>query len=158
MKSRMAVRELCSVVAWMGRGLGREWIHRYVWMNPFAVHLKLSQHWLLIGYVLCCAVLSCLVVSDFATPWTVACQAPLSMGIPQARILRWVAMPSSRGSSQPRDWTQVSWSRLIPYHLSHQGRLKSELLICLWLFDFRYLGEKGMCWWREGSIKSHMFK
>ena len=26
----------------------------------------------------------------------------------QARILEWVAMPSSRGSSQPRDWTQVS--------------------------------------------------
>ena len=26
----------------------------------------------------------------------------------QARILEWVAMPSSRGSSRPRDWTQVS--------------------------------------------------
>ena len=42
------------------------------------------------------------------TPWTVAHQAPLSMGILQARILEWVAMPSSRGSSQPRDRTQVS--------------------------------------------------
>ena len=30
------------------------------------------------------------------------------MGILQARILVWVAMPSSRGPSQPRDWTQVS--------------------------------------------------
>ena len=29
-------------------------------------------------------------------------------GILQARILEWVAMPSSRGSSQPRDQTQVS--------------------------------------------------
>ena len=29
-------------------------------------------------------------------------------GILQARILEWVSMPSSRGSSQPRDWTQVS--------------------------------------------------
>ena len=29
-------------------------------------------------------------------------------GILQARILEWVALPSSRGSSQPRDWTQVS--------------------------------------------------
>ena len=44
----------------------------------------------------------------FATPWTVACQAPLSMGILQARILEWVATPSSRVSSQPRDQTQVS--------------------------------------------------
>ena len=29
-------------------------------------------------------------------------------GILQARILEWVAMPSFRGSSQPRDWIQVS--------------------------------------------------
>ena len=43
----------------------------------------------------------------FATPWTAACQAPLFMGILQARILEWVTMPSSRGSSQPMDWTQV---------------------------------------------------
>ena len=29
-------------------------------------------------------------------------------GILQARILKWVSMPSCRGSSPPRDWTQVS--------------------------------------------------
>jgi len=29
-------------------------------------------------------------------------------GILQARILEWVAFPFSRGSSQPRDGTQVS--------------------------------------------------
>ena len=29
-------------------------------------------------------------------------------GILQARILEWVSFPFSRGSSQPRDWTQVS--------------------------------------------------
>ena len=37
------------------------------------------------------------------TQWTVAHQAPLSMGILQARILEWVAMPSSKGSSRPRE-------------------------------------------------------
>ena len=37
-----------------------------------------------------------------------ACQAPLSMVVLQTRILEWVAMPSSRASSQHRDWTQVS--------------------------------------------------
>ena len=37
-----------------------------------------------------------------------AYQTPLSMGILQARILEWVAMSSSRGSSQPRDRTRVS--------------------------------------------------
>ena len=47
-------------------------------------------------------------VQLFATPWTVAHQAPLSTGILQARILEWAAMSSSRGSSQPRDQTQVS--------------------------------------------------
>ena len=30
------------------------------------------------------------------------------MGILQARILQWVAMPSSMGSSQPRDQTQAT--------------------------------------------------
>jgi len=30
------------------------------------------------------------------------------MEVLQARILEWVAMPSSRGFSQPRDQTQVS--------------------------------------------------
>ena len=49
--------------------------------------------------------LSC--VRLFVTPCTVACQAPLSMGIFQAKILEWVAMPSSRGSSQSRDQIQV---------------------------------------------------
>ena len=44
----------------------------------------------------------------FTTLWTVACQASLSMGILQERILEWVAMPSSSGSSQPRNWTPVS--------------------------------------------------
>ena len=29
--------------------------------------------------------------------------APLSMEILQAKVLEWVAMPSSRGSSQPKD-------------------------------------------------------
>ena len=41
----------------------------------------------------------------FATPWTVAHQAPLSMGILQARILEWVAISFSKGSSWPRDRT-----------------------------------------------------
>jgi len=34
----------CYVAIWMGREFGGEWIHVYVWLNPFAVHLKLSQH------------------------------------------------------------------------------------------------------------------
>ena len=51
-------------------------------------------------YVLHLVTQSCLL---FVIPWTVARQAPLSMGILQAGMLEWVAMPSSRGSSQLRD-------------------------------------------------------
>ena len=32
-------------------------------------------------------------IQRFQTPWTVAHQASLSLGILQARILEWVAMP-----------------------------------------------------------------
>ena len=45
-------------------------------------------------------------------------------GIFQARVLEWVAISFSRGSSRPRDQTQVS--RIVSktlYHLSHQGNL-----------------------------------
>ena len=34
----------CFVLAWMEGEFRGEWIHVYVWLNPFAVHLKLSQH------------------------------------------------------------------------------------------------------------------
>ena len=38
----------------------------------------------------------------FVTPWTVACQAPLSVGILQARILEWVACPPPGDLPNPR--------------------------------------------------------
>ena len=46
-------------------------------------------------------------------------------GILQARILEWVAMPSARGSSPPKDQTQVSYTicidRWVLYHWCHLG-------------------------------------
>ena len=54
---------------------------------------------------LCVCVLSR--VQLFEAPWTVACQVSLFM-ISQARILEWVAIFYSRGSSQPRDRTCIS--------------------------------------------------
>ena len=35
----------CYVTAWMGGEFEGEWMHVYVWLSPFAVHLKLSQHY-----------------------------------------------------------------------------------------------------------------
>ena len=46
-------------------------------------------------------------------------------GILQARILEWVAMPSSRASSQPKDQTRISYiscvGRQVLYHQHHLG-------------------------------------
>ena len=47
-------------------------------------------------------------MSYSVTPWTLAHQAPLSVGVLQARILESVAIPFSRGSSRPRDQTHIS--------------------------------------------------
>ena len=54
--------------------------------------------------------------------------SPPSSSVPrvlQARILEWVAMPSSRGSSQPRDQTCISYisciGRQVLYHWCHLG-------------------------------------
>ena len=56
------------------------------------------------------------------TPWTVALLVPLSMGILQARILEWVAVFSSRGSSQSRNRTQVSYVSCIGRRVLHHQR------------------------------------
>ena len=45
---------------------------------------------------------SCSVISDSVTPWIVH-------GILQARVLEWVDFPFSKGSSQPKNRTQVSY-------------------------------------------------
>ena len=38
------IKTSCHVVTWMAGGFGGEGIHVYVWLSPFAVLLKLSQH------------------------------------------------------------------------------------------------------------------
>ena len=38
----------CYTAVWMGGEFGGEWIYVYVWLSPFAVHLKHTT--LLIGY------------------------------------------------------------------------------------------------------------
>ena len=75
---------------------------------------------------------------------TLDCSLPgssLSMGIFQARILEWVAMPSSMGSSQPRDQTHVSYvfctGRQVLYHQCHQGSPDRSHLVILKARAFR---------------------
>ena len=54
----------------------------------------------------CVCVLSC--VSTLCNPMDCSLPDSSVRGISQARILEWVAISSSRGSSPPRDWTPVS--------------------------------------------------
>ena len=72
-------------------------------------------------------------------------QAPLPMGIFQAKTLEWVATPSSRGSSQPRDRTGVSciagrfftsWATWEPcFQFSSVEILEAVCSGHLWLFN-----------------------
>ena len=59
-------------------------------------------------------------------------------GIPQARVLERIAIPFSRGSSQPRESNlSLPHCRQIPYCLSHQGSPGMwEIIIYWWLCPF----------------------
>ena len=82
----------------------------------------------------------CLTLCD-----TMSCSPPGSSvhGILQARILEWVAMSSSRGSSQPRDPTRVScllhWQAgslpLMPPGKIFEISQSVHLLSCIRLFE-----------------------
>ena len=77
----------------------------------------------IVGMSVC--VLSCFShIQLIATLWAFTCQAPLSSGVLQARILAWVAMHSSRESSQPKNPNRVSYvyciGREFLYHQRHR--------------------------------------
>ena len=78
---------------------------------------------------------SCLTLNDHMD-----CSLPGSSvhGVLQARILEWVVIAFSRGSSQPRDWSQISCvsyiGRQILYHNTH---------ICISLMDRNKKAKKG---------------
>ena len=61
--------------------------------------MEFEENWVDEFFLSACVLSHFSHVRLFVTLWTVACWAPLSMGILQARMLEWVAMPPSRGSS-----------------------------------------------------------
>ena len=81
---------------------GPRWVE--LWLTkPWCVFIALRVVWglnIFIPSTVSTNLFSC--VWLFVTTW------PVVHGILQARILEWVAVPFSRGSSQPRDRTQVS--------------------------------------------------
>ena len=88
------------------------WSHLLSWLSCFPL-----------SPTTCCMLSRFSRVWLFATPWTVA--LPVLHGIPQARILEWVAISYFRGSSRPRDWTCISSvscvGKQVLYHYSHLG-------------------------------------
>ena len=61
------------------------------------------------------------------------CSPPGSLvhGILQVRVLEWVAISFSRGSSRPRDGTRVSCIAGRFFLLGHQGRGRSWCVFCV---------------------------
>ena len=80
--------------------------HRLTSPPPWWKYIKTHQHFISFfgGGVLVSK--SCLTLMS---PWTVTCHGILFVhGVLQARILEWTDISFSRGSSQPRDRTQIS--------------------------------------------------
>ena len=83
------------------------------------IHMNLgAKKYIQLGMYMCAKSLQlCLTLYD---PMDCIPPGPSVHGILQARVLEWGAMPSSRGSSQPRDQTHVScgsgMGRCVLYH------------------------------------------
>ena len=90
---------------------------------------------------------SCSVMCDFVTPWTVAHQAPLSTEFSRQEYWSGLPCPFSRGSLWPRDQTWVSyiaggfftiWPKALVFTFSRLGVVKtfsmypSQITALLW--------------------------
>ena len=74
-----------------------------------------------------------------------ACQAPLSMGILQGRMLRWAAMPYTRRSSWPRGSTLYSLRNVLIFLCLWKFSLLSTLLYLILTYAFILLFSKYPC-------------
>ena len=78
----------------------------------------------------------------FTTPRTIACQAPLSMGILQTRMLEWVAMPSSRESSNPGMESRSPALQVVSLLSEPPGKPKKKGVSSLFLLPGIYLAQE----------------
>ena len=103
-------------------------------------------------YVCVCVAQSCPTLCD---PMDSSPPGSSVHGILQARILEWVAMSYSMGSSQPKDQTCVSHvfciGRQVLYHLTHQGSLDSTWLVAKTRTKHSIQGSIWTCFLREPS-------
>ena len=94
------------VAAWMVREVRGEWIHVYVWLSHLQ-HSPKTITTLLIGYA--CSVKSLQLYRTLCNFMDHNPPGSSIHGILQGRKLEWVSMPSSRGSSWPRDQSNISY-------------------------------------------------
>ena len=100
---------------------GAKWFPSGTCEIVFQTH-RLEWSWLVRGkFIFCHCVLSWSVVSDSAPPWTIACQAPLSMGFPKQEY--WSGLPFLLHGIVPTQGLNLSLlhCRQTLYRLSHQG-------------------------------------
>ena len=111
---------LCPALAHPGRIKAlKSWLlGRNIWgcmhhRHPLEIKGELS--WLAKGGVYVCESLRC------AAPWTVAHQAPLSMGFSRQEYCSGLPLPSPEGLPNPEIEPGSLYCRWILYHLSPQG-------------------------------------
>ena len=89
----------------------------------------------------------------FVTPWTIACKAPLSIGILQASILEWVAVSfSKKGSLTPKtfflNWESLAACLFIFLRVIFQGAEVLTLMtshpLVLLHYAFGFVPEKSL--------------
>ena len=88
----------------MGYGMGREFRREGKYIYPWLIHVDVWQRPTQYCKAIVCVCAKSL--QSYSTLYdSMDCSPPGSSvhGTLQARILEWAAMPSSRGSSQPRD-------------------------------------------------------
>ena len=71
------------------------------------------------------------------------------LGILQAKILEWVALLFSRGSSQPRDWTWVSW--ITGRFLTIWATLMAFKIRCAHFWGVKECGDRKTIHWRANN-------
>ena len=110
---------LCTVA-------GREWWDNVLMPVKSEKKVKLLSH-----------------VRLFVTPWTIACQALLSMGILQARILDWVAISFSAPFSPFPPWALNSNPKTVLFKKHPKQNLKTQLS----LRSLPYLTLRPLTYW-----------
>ena len=76
-------------------------------------------------------------------------------GILQARILDWLAVPFSRGSSQPRDWTQASHFAG-GFFTGWATREAQYVYICVYMYTYTFLARNFMSF--EGGMVNFLLQ